>query len=204
MLVSPADTLTIDSALLMQWQQDPAYAYHKELVAPDKSFLDWIGSAIQYSLNSLLGSEIITEYSTILLIVLFLVILSGILWFLYQRNPKLFMFNKKDQLSYNLEEETIYGIDFQERILQAQSKQDFKEAIRLLYLQTLKQLSDEQRIDWQIYKTPTQYVHEVKQPVFSQFTNHFLRVRYGNFIADEELFHTMEKLQRKIKEGGGL
>ena len=48
-------------------------------------------------------------------------------------------------------------------------------------LQTLKRLSDEKRIDWQPYKTPAQYINEVRMPVFRQLTNHFLRVRYGNF-----------------------
>ena len=64
--------------------------------------------------------------------------------------------------------------------------------MRLLYLQTLKQLSDAERIDWQLYKTPTQYLNEVRLPAFRQLTNHFLRVRYGNFEATEELFPYMQ------------
>ena len=76
-------------------------------------------------------------------------------------------------------------------------------AVRLLYLQTLKRLSDEKRIDWQPYKTPTQYINEVRIPVFRQLTNHFLRVRYGNFEATEELFNSMKSLQEEIGKGGG-
>lgn len=75
---------------------------------------------------------------------------------------------------------------------------------RLLYLQTLKQLSDEKRIDWQLYKTPTQYVYEVRMPAFRQLTNHFLRVRYGNFEATEALFHVMQSLQEEVKKGGAV
>lgn len=78
------------------------------------------------------------------------------------------------------------------------------EAVRLLYLQTLKQLSDEKRIDWQLYKTPTQYVYEVRMPAFRQLTNHFLRVRYGNFEATEALFHVMQSLQEEVKKGGAV
>ena len=70
--------------------------------------------------------------------------------------------------------------------------------------QTLKQLSDEKRIDWQLYKTPTQYVYEVRMPAFRQLTNHFLRVRYGNFEATEALFHVMQSLQEEVKKGGAV
>ena len=74
--------------------------------------------------------------------------------------------------------------------------------MRLLYLQTLKRLDEEGRIDWQLYKTPTQYIYEVKSPAFRQLTHHFLRVRYGNFEADETLFRTMRSLQDEVQKGG--
>ena len=89
-------------------------------------------------------------------------------------------------------------------IADALSRSDYREAVRLLYLQTLKQLSDEKCIDWQLYKTPTQYVYEVRMPAFRQLTNHFLRVRYGNFEATEALFHVMQSLQEEVKKGGAV
>jgi hypothetical protein len=99
-------------------------------------------------------------------------------------------------------EDTIYGVDFALKIASSLSRHDYREAIRLLYLQTLKQLSDEKRIDWQLYKTPTQYIYEVRMPAFQRLTHHFLRVRYGNFEATEELFQTMLSLQGEVKKGG--
>ena len=47
-----------------------------------------------------------------------------------------------------------------------------------------------------------QYINEVRLPAFRQLTNHFLRVRYGNFEATEELFRTMQTLQEEIEKGG--
>ena len=96
----------------------------------------------------------------------------------------------------------ISGVDFPGGIAEALSRQNYREAVRLLYLQTLKQLSDAERIDWQLYKTPTQYINEVRLPAFRQLTNHFLRVRYGNFEATEELFRVMQALQEEIGKGG--
>lgn len=91
---------------------------------------------------------------------------------------------------------------FAERIADALARTDYREAVRLLYLQTLKQLSDGKRMDWQLYKTPTQYIYEVRLPAFRQMTNHFLRVRYGNFEATETLFHAMRDLQKEVEKGG--
>ncbi|MBS5638608.1 MAG: DUF4129 domain-containing protein, partial [Bacteroides sp.] len=45
-------------------------------------------------------------------------------------------------------------------------------------------------------------INEVRLPAFRQLTNHFLRVRYGNFEATEELFRTMQVLQEEIEKGG--
>lgn len=114
------------------------------------------------------------------------------------------MISRKNALPYAVEEDTIYGVDFARGIADALSRSDYREAVRLLYLQTLKQLSDEKRIDWQLYKTPTQYVYEVRMPAFRQLTNHFLRVRYGNFEAMEALFHVMQSLQEEVKKGGAV
>ena len=113
------------------------------------------------------------------------------------------MISRKNALPYAVEEDTIYGVDFARGIADALSRSDYREAVRLLYLQTLKQLSDEKRIDWQLYKTPTQYVYEVRMPAF-RLTNHFLRVRYGNFEATEALFHVMQSLQEEVKKGGAV
>ena len=37
---------------------------------------------------------------------------------------------------------------------------------------------------------------------FLQLTNHFVRIRYGGFEADEQLFLTMEALQAETGKGG--
>ena len=75
-----------------------------------------------------------------------------IVWFVYRKRPELFMVSHKNALPYTVEEDTIYGVDFPGGIAEALSRQNYREAVRLLYLQTLKQLSDAERIDWQLIK----------------------------------------------------
>jgi len=86
------------------------------------------------------------------------------------------------------------------------SRKDYQLAVRLVYLQTLKHLSDFRCIDWQTYKTPTEYLYEMKRKGvsddFRQLTNRFLMVRYGNFEATESTYETVKNLQQIIWKGG--
>jgi len=46
-------------------------------------------------------------------------------------------------------------------------------------------------------------VQEWKSAEFNQLTNHFLRVRYGNFEATEALYIQVEQLAAAIARKGG-
>ena len=201
-LTSPADTLVCDTAKIALWQSDPAYDYNRELITPELNLFEWISRQFGEFLRKIFGSRFAEEYSGLILICIAIILLLLIIWFVYKKRPELFMRSPKNALPYTVGEDTIYCVDFPGGIAGALSRQDYREAVRLLYLQTLKQLSDAERIDWQLYKTPTQYLNEVRLPAFRQLTNHFLRVRYGNFEATEELFRTMQALQEEIGKGG--
>ncbi|MCD8183962.1 MAG: DUF4129 domain-containing protein [Bacteroides sp.] len=202
MIISPADTLVCDTTLVATWQSKPAYDYNRELIAPEINILEGISRWFGEILQKIFGSHFAQQYSDLILICIAILILALVIWFIYKKRPELFMRSHKSALPYTVGEDTIYGVDFAGGIADALSRRDYLEAVRLLYLQTLKQLSDKGRIDWQLYKTPTQYIYEVRMPAFRQLTNHFLRVRYGNFDATEELFHTMQSLQEEIGKGG--
>ena len=201
---TPSDTLVLDTARLRVWQQEDDYAYSRELVPAQKSLMDWLGEQFDQFWESVFGTAFYQEYSSLMWILVGVFLVIGILLFLFYKHPELFMRSHKNSLPYTVEEDTIYGVDFPKGIDEALSRRDYREAIRLLYLQTLKQLSDAERIDWQLYKTPTQYIYEVRLPAFRQMTNHFLRVRYGNFEATEELFREMQALQEEIEKGGAV
>ena len=174
------------------------YIDESEVLSP----ADEISRQFGELLRKIFGSHFAEEYSGLILVCIAILLLLLIVWFVYRKRPELFMASHKNALSYTVEEDTIYGVDFPGGIAEALSRQNYREAVRLLYLQTLKQLSDAERIDWQLYKTPTQYINEVRLPAFRQLTNHFLRVRYGNFEATEELFRVMQALQEEIGKGG--
>lgn len=195
-----ADTLQTDQQLLQQLQQDPRYAYAIEEQKPSllDEFLKWIGERLDAHLDANISFYRPVFYSLCTLAVIILVwwlVRSGVL-------QRLLAILKKEDVSIEEAEENIHVIDFEAEIARARSAGDYTRASRLLYLQTLKQLSDARRIDWQPQKTPAQYTREVSGMAFLQLTNHFVRIRYGGFEADEQLFLTMEALQAETGKGG--
>ena len=82
------------------------------------------------------------------------------------------------------------------------AQKDYYKAVRIVYLRTLRWLSDGNKISWQLYKTPTQYTREYLSVEFERMTTAFIRVRYGNYQASEELVGLLIDLESKIKKGG--
>ena len=207
-MVLQSDTLSCDTVRLAHWQNNPSYDYNRELQTPELDLYRWLSMQLMKLLEKIFGSRFAAEYTEPILVIIFIVIVLLLVWFVYRKRPELFKRTGKTAIAYTVHEDTIYGVDFQAEIAMALSRGDYKEASRLLYLQTLKFLSDKELIDWQLYKTPTQYIYEVKPETrrepFRDLTNRFLRVRYGNFDATEQSFNEMKNLQASVEKGGAL
>lgn len=203
MPLPPADTLVCDTALLSRFQHDAAYDYGRELTVEQNTLMEWLAMKVGEMMRAVLGSSADVVMSRPVMLALGVVTLAVVLWFLYRHQPQLFSRQRKVAMDYAVEQETIYGIDFDEQIRQARSRADWHAAVRYTYLKVLRQLSDAGLIDWQLSKTPSRYVQEWKSAEFSQLTNHFLRVRYGNFEATEALYSQVEQLAAAIARKGG-
>lgn len=94
---------------------------------------------------------------------------------------------------FTVAEEDIHGIDFKKAIAKATEEKDFREATRLLYLQSLKELSDKSLINWAAHKTNIDYSSELSksglQEGFSQLTRFYEYAWYGEFMPAEEDYH---------------
>ncbi len=99
-------------------------------------------------------------------------------------------------------EDNIYEIDYDREMEEARRLDDHAQQVRLVYLRTLRSLDESGRIEWRIYKTPSQYAREMHQSDFNLMTYHFQRVRYGKFDATPSLCEKMESLQEKVLKGG--
>ncbi|KAA8481562.1 DUF4129 domain-containing protein [Arcticibacter tournemirensis] len=96
------------------------------------------------------------------------------------------------EVPYRESLENIHEISFDEEIENAIGNHDFRLATRLLYLKTLKRLSDSGRIKWELDKTNSAYINELKHPVqkkrFGMLTREFEYVWYGGFPVDLPVF----------------
>ena len=177
MFSNPSDTLVIDTARLQVWRRDDDYAYGREVVPSQDSLMDWVALWICIGLAAL----------------------GAVLVFLLWKHPELFARSgRRKPMEYEVTEDTIYGIDFPSEIEKALENENFREALRLMYLQTLKSLSDYHQIEWQPFKTPTQYTFEFRQADFKRMTSLFVRVRYGGFGADKDMIRDMHNLQASV------
>ncbi|MCO5937348.1 hypothetical protein NAF17_17510 [Mucilaginibacter sp. RB4R14] len=111
------------------------------------------------------------------------------------------LFRRKSKdvtLAYSESAEDINMIDFEKDIAHAVAARNYRLAIRLLYLQSLKLLSDAQIIDWQINKTNSVYIHEINDTTqkhsFKLLTRQFEYAWYGDLPIDNASFITTNAL----------
>lgn len=98
----------------------------------------------------------------------------------------------KNTLGYEAITENIHELDFADLIQKAVEQRNYRLAVRLYYLKTLKQLTDKSLIQWQPTKTNRSYLFELAQsPLYADFediTQQFEFVWYGDFPVSEQVF----------------
>ena len=205
-MIVPADTIMYDSVKIAEYQDDKRFDYNSQLGVPEFNLMEIIIRWLSRLLSHIFDNDTAEVIARWFLIVFFILTVLLVIYFIYKKRPELFLKEKKTLLPYEVEQENIYRIDFDKQLTAALANADFRTAIRILYLQTLRFIADKQWIDWQIYKTPTEYIYELKpaglKTPFRDFTNRFLQVRYGNFKATRELFDSMCNLRDELKKGG--
>jgi len=209
MLTAAQDTLVVDTAALNAWRQNPDFDYASELVQKDSSLWQWLENKISRWLGDTYDALFLSDSGVALSVVVGVSVIVAVAVFLFYKRPGLFFRNEKaSPISYEVGDDTIYGIDFAAAIASAMERGDCREAVRLVYLQVLKSLSDKEKIDWKPYKTPSQFTREFPLKEFLSLSNHYLRIRYGNFDADvavvEEMFRLREEIGKAVvaAEGG--
>ena len=110
-----------------------------------------------------------------------------------------FLTGKSKTVAIPFEEslENIHEIDFDEQIDFALQNANYRLAVRLLYLKTLKQLSDKELINWQPEKTNQAYVLELENENYKQefntLTHQFEYIWYGEFFIDKLSFESINQ-----------
>lgn len=140
---------------------------------------------------------------------LWMVVVAGFLiiiaWYLASSNIKLF---KRSSVVVNKEDkgglvEDIFGLQYKMEIYKAVQQKNYRLAVRLLYLQTLKLLSETGKIDYKQGKTNAEYLQQLHNtPFYHDFfrlTRNFEYTWYGQFHLSEEAYVMMSNDFYKFK-----
>ncbi len=154
------------------------------------AFWTWVGS----KLSKLMGTKafgFFQEYLGYIIILAAVIIITLVLNKSKLRG--LFYFSKESKIpGFKEIKEDINEINFDNLITEAVSESDFRIAVRLYYLKTLKLLSDRKLIDWKINKTNQNYVREIKEEKlkkhFEKLTYLFEWIWYGEMPIAESVF----------------
>ncbi|MDH5379896.1 MAG: hypothetical protein OEW75_03535 [Cyclobacteriaceae bacterium] len=162
-------------------------------------FFQWLNDLFQTSVEN---------FDNILNILYFLATII-ILFLIYKLAGSRFawLLGKKDKgtsLGFSVSEENIHIIDYDKEILKAIKENEYRIAIRLVYLRSLKLLSDKDIIHWQEGKTDYEYLLEMKdegmKSHFEKLSFHFNYVWYGHFEAGKAVFEQAEEQYHKISQ----
>jgi hypothetical protein len=143
-----------------------------------------------------------------IILLLFLIVAGIILYSIGFKPSSLFRKDTKNMAENNadstFDEDHIDNIKFESELDKAIRLGNYRLAVRILYLESLKILNDKKMIDWKINKTNWDYVKELNQPQlkgdFKQITNSFDYVWYGNFAIDESTFKLMQEKMINFKK----
>ena len=181
---------------LRELQTDRDYQYGRDAPPPENPlarFWEWLWRKIGAFLSS-------KAYQNVWQYVMLAAIAGLVIYLLMKAEVLDFLFPQRAQsnpLDYENLAENIHAIDFDAAVDDAVSQRNYRLAVRLLYLQTLKRLTDAERIDYKPDKTNRQYVQELAnsplQPDFESLTRQFEFVWYGNFSVDEPRFGPIQQ-----------
>ncbi len=100
--------------------------------------------------------------------------------------------------------EDIKELDLDELLKSALEKEDYRLAIRILYLQVLQKLNDQKAIKWKAYKTNRNYVDELQDAEYGQefkrLTSLFELIWYGKANLMQQDYEEYKRIISSFKK----
>lgn len=189
----PVQVRLPDQDKLEAMRNSEDFRYYEE-VRPANTFWERLGNRLKKWLREVLYQG---QASGIWEIIIYVIIAAAIVYLVIkmQHVEVGSLFGKKStnsEMPYDVFEENIHALDLQAMLEEAVSQRDFRKAIRLQYLQSLKMLTDRGLIQWRPGKTNRSYITEIDQPEirqeFEQLTSMFEYVWYGGAALGDELY----------------
>jgi hypothetical protein len=196
-----------DAVSIQKYKQDPTFVYDRA-VPKDLSWWDKFKTWLFFKLLEIgfdsqqrgYAKFIIYTLSALIITWASIKILGMDIFTLFSFTPQ------KKYVQGEWTEDNIHSINFDKEIADAINKKQYRVAVRLFYLFTLKKLTDKALIAWEINKTNHDYSLELAktpkgkmlQEDFDKGTYYFEYVWYGDFKVNEEQFAEAQLLYTKI------
>jgi hypothetical protein len=125
------------------------------------------------------------------------VFLSAVVYFLFANKINIFSRSGSGNINTAAEDEVVdlFKIPYQDLLQKAYAEKNYRLAVRILYLQTLKLLSEKNIIAFQADYTNMDYLQQLSQTMFYKdffaITRHYEYVWYGGFVVSEPAFTTI-------------
>lgn len=194
---------TVDSQTLNSLTSDQVFTYNE--VAPNPETLwsriqRWLIQTIGYIMDNRWVSVVIRFIFYLIFAIVFIALINQILGGNLSR-----VFSKKsgaESLSLNIKASELQKTDYDELLNKALSNQNYKDAVRILYLKALQQLEHSGLITWKPDKTNYDYIKELNthpgHTSFKRLTYFYEYVEYGDFTIDEFGFNNMKRIFREF------
>lgn len=200
------DVRLLSNDLLDKYKNDPDFDYDG---GPEESedwitkIKNWINQQLAILRSSKTYSTILDYFYYGLMIAALILIIRGLI----KADRRGLLFGKINSNEIKIIEsgEDISQLDFDQLIIAAIERNDYKLAVRYLFLKSLKLLSEKELIELRNNKTNHQYLVEIKNNrisnAFQIATSRFEWIWYGDFPVDEKV---MKSSQNDFNELFGL
>lgn len=195
----------LDQAALEEYRNQSDFYYDRTIPPQNLSWLEKLFFNLKRWIGNLFQFESVSTTWNIFYYCFLIGILLIIIKTLFNLDFRSMFYKKAEvnKLEYETVIEDINELDYNTAIQEAIDQKNYRKAIRLYYLKSLKFLADKEIIQWQKDKTNKDYALEVADSnyatEFNEITRLFDFVWYGEFPIDQTLFNqTEDKFQRFI------
>ncbi len=195
---------------------DEAFIY--EFKTPEKNawdrFKEWLANFFK-NIFSFTDSKEALSFVTILLRVIAIIVIVFVIYLITKsimNKEGQWIFGKNSDrkiINYDEIEKNLHLVDFEKLIQKSLESGENRLTIRYYYLWLLKKMSEKQLIEWDVEKTNSDYLYEIKNEVikedFGYLSYLYNNIWYGEFELDEATFtkarNAFEKTIKKINNG---
>jgi hypothetical protein len=188
---------SFDSETLKDLKADPSLQY-KEVPTVAESLWDHFKLWISQLIQAIFENAVNTNWGRVFAYIVGIVVVAVLIMMLLKVNALKVFYSAQGAgtFKHTVLDENIHEMDFDKLIQEAMANHDYRMGIRLVFLYSLKMLSDKNLIHWDQGKTNHDYIKELKaadlKTGFNELNYYFEYAWYGNFKINREIFSKVQ------------